>query len=76
MVHFLNSDFKSFKETIDDRFYVDKSEIIAYLNELIDTPFKYICSKRTKGFGKTVTADMLVIILYFNMDIPGISTAD
>lgn len=39
--------------------YVDKTELILHLNEVINTNKKYICVSSPSGFGKTITVDML-----------------
>jgi hypothetical protein len=40
-------------------FYVDKSNLIAFLNSRIDTEKRFLCVSRPRGFGKTMAADML-----------------
>ena len=39
--------------------YVDKSEIIALTNQVIDTEERFICVTRPRRFGKSVTVKML-----------------
>jgi len=39
--------------------YVDKTELILYLNEVLNTNKRYICISSPSGFGKTVAVDML-----------------
>ena len=41
------------------RIYVDKSGLIARLNEVIDTEDRFICMSRPRRFGKTMAANMV-----------------
>ncbi|OUM68995.1 hypothetical protein PIROE2DRAFT_3234 [Piromyces sp. E2] len=60
MVNFVfNHGDGSFKEFLNNIFFVDKTDLIFELNERINTPDKYICVTRPRRFGKTVTIDML-----------------
>ena len=56
---YLNPSVKGFSEALNSEIYVDKSEIIAYTNKVVDTKQKYICVSRPRRFGKTMTAEML-----------------
>ena len=42
-----------------EKYFVDKSEIISIINENISTKSKYICVTRPRRFGKLSVADML-----------------
>lgn len=44
--------------------YVDKSEIIALTNQVIDTEERFICVTRPRRFGKSVTVKMLNALLF------------
>ena len=59
MSAYINTGFDKFKESLNARIYVDKSELIDILNNNIKTPQKYICISRPRRFGKSVTANML-----------------
>ena len=59
MGRYLNVTNKGFRESLRSRIYVDKTEIIAFLNRLIDTEQKYICVSRPRRFGKSMTVKML-----------------
>lgn len=54
-----NSSLKKFRYLINSKYYVDKSNIIAHLNESINTENKYICITRPRIFGKSSVINML-----------------
>ena len=56
MGRFLNPGNVGFKQIIKPKTYVDKTGIIAYLNEWIDTDSRFVCVSRARRFGKTVAA--------------------
>ncbi|OUM58853.1 hypothetical protein PIROE2DRAFT_15782 [Piromyces sp. E2] len=54
-----NSGDEDFRIFLSNKYYVDKTELIYHLNEIINTLDRYVCVSRPRRFGKTVTADML-----------------
>ncbi len=56
---YLNPGPGKFKETTDSEIYVDKSEMIYYLNSVVRTEQKYVSVSRPRRFGKTIAANML-----------------
>lgn len=48
-----------FRQAIQSKIYVDKTELIQHTNELLNTQQKYICISRPRRFGKSMAADML-----------------
>ncbi len=68
MSAYINIGFDKFKESLNARIYVDKSELIDILNNNIKTPQKYICISRPRRFGKSVTANMLCAYYSKNTD--------
>ncbi len=56
---YLNPGNKGFWESVRSRIYVDKTGLIAYTNELINTREKFICVSRPRRFGKSMTLEML-----------------
>lgn len=54
-----NFDFKNRSLVKTPKFYVDKTDFIAYLNQNIHSDDKFICFTRPRRFGKTITAKML-----------------
>lgn len=57
---FLNPGNTAFKEAVNARIYVDKTKLIDFTNQFINTPQKFICSSRPRRFGKSMAADMLL----------------
>ncbi|MDR1560689.1 MAG: AAA family ATPase, partial [Clostridiales bacterium] len=49
---YLNPGGGRFAEALRSRIYVDKSELIVYLNKVIKTEQKYVCVSRPRRFGK------------------------
>ena len=58
--YYLNPGNKGFWEAVRSRIYVDKTGLISYVNELIDTKEKYLCVSRPRRFGKSMALKMLV----------------
>ena len=56
---YLNPSNEKFQRSLNSRIYVDKSELIAYTNEVILTNQQYLCVSRPRRFGKSMTIDML-----------------
>ena len=56
---YLNPGEMRFQMAINSEIYVDKSEMIGYLNTLVNTNQRYVCVSRPRRFGKTMAADML-----------------
>lgn len=56
---YLNPTSDKFRESINSEIYVDKSGLIAEMNEKIQTEQKYVCVSRPRRFGKSMTLKML-----------------
>ena len=56
---FLNRGIEEFKRTLNSQIYVDKTDIIGFLNRVVNTEQSYICVSRPRRFGKSVTANMI-----------------
>lgn len=56
---YLNPGNKGFWEAIRSKIYVDKTALIAYTNELLNTTEKFICVSRPRRFGKSMALQML-----------------
>jgi len=56
---YLNPGNKGFEESIRSKIYVDKTNLIACTNELINTEEKYVCVSRPRRFGKSMALKML-----------------
>ena len=59
MGRFLNPGNGGFRMIVKTETYVDKTGIIAYLNEWIDTDSRFVCVSRARRFGKTVAAQTI-----------------
>ena len=57
---YVNPGNRAFKEAINSKIYIDKSELISYTNSVLNTKQKNICVSRPRRFGKSIAADMLV----------------
>jgi hypothetical protein len=56
---YLNPGKTAFEEAVNSAIYIDKTEIIRYLNSVVNTKQKYVSVSRPRRFGKTMTADMI-----------------
>lgn len=59
MGRYLNVTNKGFRESLQSKIYIDKTDMITFLNRLIDTEQKYICVSRPRRFGKSMAVKML-----------------
>ena len=59
MGRYVNRGNESFASARKSKIYVDKTGLIAYTNEVLDTEQCYICNSRPRRFGKSMTAGML-----------------
>lgn len=56
---YLNPNNENFTETARSKIYVDKTMMIAALNDIMRTANKYVCVSRPRRFGKTIAGNML-----------------
>lgn len=56
---YLNPGFDRFAITVNSDIYVDKSEMITYLNSILNTEQRYVSVSRPRRFGKSIAANML-----------------
>ena len=56
---YLNPGHVKFQESVNSQIYVDKTEMICYLNGILCTEQKYVSVSRPRRFGKTIAANML-----------------
>ena len=56
---YLNPDNKGFWKAIRSEIYVDKTGLIAYTNEYLNTEQQFICVSRPRRFGKSIALKML-----------------
>ena len=56
---FLNPRNDAFKRRLNNKIYVDKTNLIEYTNSVLFSDGAFICNSRPRRFGKSMTADML-----------------
>ena len=56
---YLNPGKARYEMAVNSEVYIDKSEMIHYLNSIINTSQRYVSVSRPRRFGKTMAADML-----------------
>lgn len=56
---YLNPGNDAFREAVESEIFVDKTEMIQYLNRVVRTGQKYVCVSRPRRFGKTMAAKMI-----------------
>lgn len=61
MGFYLNPDNKGFWKAVRSKIYVDKTELIACTNELINTEQQYLCVSRPRRFGKFLNMQQFLI---------------
>ena len=56
---YLNPNNENFARTLKRPIYVDKTQMIAVINEFMETDNTYLCISRPRRFGKTIAGNML-----------------
>ena len=56
---YINPGSEKFQEALRSEIYIDKTDMINYLNSVVDTKQKYVAVSRPRRFGKTMAADMI-----------------
>ena len=56
---YLNPGKGAYEEAVNSEIFVDKSEMLLYLNSVLKTKQKYVSVSRPRRFGKTMAADMI-----------------
>ena len=56
---YLNPGKQSYQMAVNSEIFVDKTEMIRYLNTVINTQQRYVSVSRPRRFGKTMAADMI-----------------
>ena len=60
---YVNPGNTAFREAVNSKIYIDKTDLITYTNSVLNTKQKNICVSRPRRFGKSMAADMLVAII-------------
>ena len=63
---YLNPGSRAYEMAVNSEIFIDKSEMLAYLNSVINTSQRYVSVSRPRRFGKTMAADM--ICAYYGQD--------
>lgn len=59
MGRFVNPGNGAFQADVNSEIYVDKTGLLRFTNQVINTNAAFICNSRPRRFGKSVTANML-----------------
>ena len=59
MGRYLNSNADGFGKIVNSEIYVDKTGMLSYTNQVLNTMQGYLCVSRPRRFGKSMAADML-----------------
>lgn len=57
--HVFESRDRLFRMALNSEIYIDKSDMIAVLNRMVNTERRFVCVSRPRRFGKSLTANML-----------------
>ena len=63
MGRFVNPDNSAFQAALNSRIYVDKTGLIACMNEVLDSTDAYICNSRPRRFWKIICSEYACGIL-------------
>ena len=66
---YLNPGAKALQQGRKSQIYVDKSEMLSYLNIVLDTEQRFVCVSRPRRFGKTMAANM--VCAYYDRTVDG-----
>lgn len=65
---FLNPSNAAFQKAVNSKIYVDKTGLLKYTNNVVNTQQAFICNSRPRRFGKSMAADMLLAYYSKNND--------
>lgn len=63
---YLNPGKESFEMALNSEIFIDKTEMLPYLNSVVNTQQRYVSVSRPRRFGKTMAADM--VCAYYDRD--------
>lgn len=61
MVIYLNPGNRRYRIALNSQIYVDKTEMIQFINSVVNTNQRYVSVSRPRRFAKTMAADMLCV---------------
>jgi len=56
---YINPGKNNYEMSVNSEIFVDKTEMIRYLNSVVNTQKRFISVSRPRRFGKTMAADMI-----------------
>lgn len=56
---YLNPGNIGFQEAVSSEIYIDKTGLLCYTNQILETKQKFVCISRPRRFGKSMAAEML-----------------
>ena len=59
MGQYLNPGSQRYQMTVNSKIFVDKTEMILYLNSILNTQQRFVSVSRPRRFGKSIAADMV-----------------
>lgn len=59
MGRLVNPDNGAFQVALNSQIYVDKTGLLEYTNQVMDTENAFICNSCPRRFGKSITAEMI-----------------
>ncbi len=59
MGQYLNPGSQRYQMTVNSKIFVDKTEMILYLNSVLNTQQRFVSVSRPRRFGKSIAADMV-----------------
>ena len=65
---YLNPGKNAFEEGLNSEIFVDKTEMICYINSVVKTEQKYVCVSRPRRFGKSMAVKMLCAYYSYGAD--------
>jgi hypothetical protein len=69
---FLNRGNEEFDRVVNGQLYVDKTDMINFFNQVINTEQSYVCVSRPRRFGKSITANMIAAYFEKGCDSRGL----
>jgi len=56
---YLNPNGEAFEMAVQSAIYVDKTEMLSYLNSVLGKEQRFVCVSRPRRFGKSIAANMV-----------------
>ena len=56
---YLNPNADAFQKSLNNKIYIDKSLVLAELNDLVNTDQGFVCMSRPRRFGKSLVGNLI-----------------